>query len=620
MKKKISPSTRVTRSRLGAVPRHAPYTTSTPVPETTFDPTLPITGENVPSQQMTTIIDPTFVMLPAPLPPLPTSDGEEEDGTGQEEGATCLGYATPPSRRAYLTKEEEELKREEKYLIEAEKHVQQLRQTFELHSSRIKEKEHLTVTFVPESDNATKQHRRLVESVDEITKRRAAAPPRSFISHIPPQKVQTIGVDSIGNGRVSDYFTTPLTRSTGSNEATDGSSKSRYMTPESTNQFNMKELMKSVTEVVQQQLSHLVNQGTFNQSMHASQPSPSAPQQMGEYALLKHIKMPHFKGYKDDQTPSEFITSFERFLNAHPTSNQDTIVRKYMQCAMEGEALNWYNFQKQHLTTWEAFKKALIRKYAATNYQERLSRELRDRTQHYEEPLTSYVQVMQDYHEKLDEYTADKDRVKRVLKQMHPEYRHYMEGYDFRNLHDMYEVALEVQEHVLNKREYKPPPDAASSVEPSLAFTPKKKERKFNHDTPPATKDVQEGRKDLHEVSIDSLDPHRSRRRSRFHEEADSRKVVFHSPGRDGGDGAKSPVNTPRTTSILRDTSGERYKDANQSSRESSAERRITCYGCGEVGHISRECPNKNKRPRSPSGTGDRGASPAKNDRAPPRN
>ena len=140
MKKKTSPSTRVTRSRLGAFPRHAPYTTSTPIPESTFDPTWPITGENVPSQQRTIIIDPTFVMLSAPLPPLPTSEGEEEDGMGQEEGATCLGYATPPSGRVYLTKEKEELKREEKYLIEAEKHVQQLRQTFELHSARTKER------------------------------------------------------------------------------------------------------------------------------------------------------------------------------------------------------------------------------------------------------------------------------------------------------------------------------------------------------------------------------------------------------------------------------------------------------------------------------------------------
>ena len=108
------PSSRVTRSRLGAVPRHAPYTTSTPISgSSTFDPTLPSTGKNVPSQQRTTKIEPTLAMPRAPISPLPTSDGEEKYGSGQENDATCLGYATPPGGRTYLTKDEEAIKREE---------------------------------------------------------------------------------------------------------------------------------------------------------------------------------------------------------------------------------------------------------------------------------------------------------------------------------------------------------------------------------------------------------------------------------------------------------------------------------------------------------------------------
>jgi hypothetical protein len=52
-----------------------------------------------------------------------------------------------------------------------------------------------------------------------------------------------------------------------------------------------------------------------------------------------------------------------------------------------------------------------------------MKRELEDRTQGSREPLTHFIRVINEYYERFCPKVSEVDRVNRMIKNMHPEYR-----------------------------------------------------------------------------------------------------------------------------------------------------------------------------------------------------
>lgn len=248
---------------------------------------------------------------------------------------------------------------------------------------------------------------------------------------------------------------------------------------------------------------------------HWARPQASAPAPQHlfrDFVPSKLLKMPRYSGYGDPQTPSEFLKAFKRYMAANPHISRDLFATQYISCALDDEALEWYDFEREYISSWDHFEYRLTRKYEPTNYQELLHREIEQRTQHWSEPLPSYIQKMQCYHDRLERHTSNQERVERVKRQMHPEYREYMEHRRYGNLYEMFEDSINVQEKVQRKREYKPPPAPEGSVEPSLAFRPRlardRVYRREEDERPPQYM----SRRNLHEVTLDSFDPQRANR------------------------------------------------------------------------------------------------------------
>jgi hypothetical protein len=179
------------------------------------------------------------------------------------------------------------------------------------------------------------------------------------------------------------------------------------------------------------------------------------------------VPLPTFSGHFDKTSPTEFIGQFERYAAALGRQPQD-LFAQLMPCALEGDANSWWKFYGE-FTHYDTFTAAIKREYGATNYRVRLQRELEERTQHWNEPLASFVRVIHEYYERLGSAASDQEKVRRVLSQMHPEYRRYTYGRYFVNLKDLATKAIDIQAEVLAERNYRsPPPDQC--VEPSLAF------------------------------------------------------------------------------------------------------------------------------------------------------
>ena len=212
--------------------------------------------------------------------------------------------------------------------------------------------------------------------------------------------------------------------------------------------------------------------------------TPNHPLTRGEFLAAQMLKPPKFYGYDDPKQPSQFITEYERFMRVNSHIPQEEYLTKYLWAAMEGDALRWYNFLHTEFTSWNKFCRLFMDKFADINYQDKLKEEIYNRTQHFSEPLSDYIQAMQGYFELTYRYYSQQERIKIVMRNMHPAYLDYMQ-HPFRDLLDMYYAALDAQKRVSRNLTYRPPPNPKNSIEPSLAFTPHNPEDRIYRDDPP---------------------------------------------------------------------------------------------------------------------------------------
>ncbi|KAF4525817.1 hypothetical protein B566_EDAN009925 [Ephemera danica] len=193
-------------------------------------------------------------------------------------------------------------------------------------------------------------------------------------------------------------------------------------------------------------------------------------QSVSQNGVAERVKfpLPEYYGFRDSRTPKDFLEELRRYGKAQGLTN-DQLLQRIVPAALKGVAARWWTFM-DGFVSWGAFEESLQAEYGPPDYRDALLLELESRTQHPDEPLSAFIQAIAGYYERIGGEHSEEQRVERVLKQMHPELRRIVGDEKFSSLKEFSAAAPRYQRVLVRERDYRPPPPACRSIEPTLAW------------------------------------------------------------------------------------------------------------------------------------------------------
>jgi len=264
--------------------------------------------------------------------------------------------------------------------------------------------------------------------------------------------------------------------------------------------------------------------------------------------------------------------------------DENAMLNYVLPVSLTHEAYRWYR-EEYPFNTWEDFKTKLRAEFQAVGYKEDLRREIEDRTQGPDEPLTVYIRIIMDYYERLGDNTPEATVVDRILRQMHPEYQQVFFSKQVRTLRELKLIAQTAQELIKSSRTYRLPP-SKGTLEPSLSWKPSSNLIASTKDN---TSRMRLENPNVPKLQFSALDPFS------YHHCENARQVSFQTPS-NSVHGLTPPTtlkrpNSPVNSSVSKEES-ERMRRWSGGSNGStgSAKIRGSCYNCGGLDHFMTDC------------------------------
>ncbi|KAF4527214.1 hypothetical protein B566_EDAN006140, partial [Ephemera danica] len=180
------------------------------------------------------------------------------------------------------------------------------------------------------------------------------------------------------------------------------------------------------------------------------------------------VPMPEYYGFQDARTPKDFLEELQRYGRAQGFTSA-SLLERIVPAALKGVAARWWTFMGG-FNSWNDFEIGLQTEYGPPDYRDALLIELESRTQHPDEPLSAFIQAIAGYYDRIGGTYSEGEKVERVLKQMHPEFRRIIGDEKFNTLREFSTAATKFQRTIVRERAYRPPPPAHQSIEPTLAW------------------------------------------------------------------------------------------------------------------------------------------------------
>jgi hypothetical protein len=174
------------------------------------------------------------------------------------------------------------------------------------------------------------------------------------------------------------------------------------------------------------------------------------------YAMPTQIPPSNFLGSRDMFAPYDYIQEFKRFARAQTGVHIDFVLQQYMPFSLKGDALRWWEFRCGY-TSWNMFRHDFLYQFGRPRFKENIKRTIENRKQGQNEAQSTFILEIDSLYEKLGECTPEYVKVSTVLYNMNPESRRYMHLRRYRDLREMQEDALSVQELMRQDRIYAMP-------------------------------------------------------------------------------------------------------------------------------------------------------------------
>ncbi|XP_077561535.1 uncharacterized protein LOC144177830 [Haemaphysalis longicornis] len=180
------------------------------------------------------------------------------------------------------------------------------------------------------------------------------------------------------------------------------------------------------------------------------------------------IAVPRFTGYDDRKTVADFLSDLSVYKTASGASDEFVLTR-VLPVALEASAGRWWRLQTP-FASWADFEARFREEFLPPDYDYRIRRELKARTQHPREGLLEYIRAIQELFKRAIPGASDAEMVKHVLRCCHPRFRPFLHGRDYSSLEEMARSARAIEDALISELSYIPPPPVGEALEPACAW------------------------------------------------------------------------------------------------------------------------------------------------------
>jgi hypothetical protein len=129
----------------------------------------------------------------------------------------------------------------------------------------------------------------------------------------------------------------------------------------------------------------------------------------------------------------------------------------------EGDALLWYRGIRDEATSWEQLKTFLIEEFLPFDYDRRLLKEIRNRTQGPNENISTYISIMYNYFSRLTRTLTEQEMFDIVSINVRPEYAVPLAMYSVSTLKELKRVCRVLEDSWQRANSFVEPPKPSSN-------------------------------------------------------------------------------------------------------------------------------------------------------------